>query len=234
MKRLLICLLLFCTNCFAEPIEFVVSSLAGGPDDTVTRKVVDLLEANTNLRFVVMYIPGAAHRIGYNYIMRSEKPTVTISTTEILENDVIGYVETIYTLGEFNNAIAVNAKSKFFTIQDLSNKAIVNFGHGGEGTFSQKAMQQLCASMNCLPVPFKGGSEGMLNILNNTIDAFAIANYGTLYSNNDKFRIVGYTRVKNSWLKIFGKNLSKQDTKTIRDILKNTNTKFYTDMGLTQ
>lgn len=231
MKKLLL-LLVFCTSCFAEPIEFVVGATAGGPNDTVTRNIIEQIESKSNLKFNIIYKPGAAQKIGYSYVQQSTKPTIIVSTAEIMEHAVIEQVETIYTLGEFSNAVMVNSQSNYYTTADLSKKPQVNFGHGGEGTFSYRAMQQVCKNMNCLPVPFKGGSEGMINILSNTIDTFAMSNYGSQYTTNDKFRVIGYVHVKNSWVKLFGKNLSDTEKRTIQNVLKNTDTKFYTDMGL--
>jgi len=231
MKKLLL-LLVFCTSCFAEPIEFVVGAVPGGSNDSVSRKLMEQIESKSDLKFVMVYKPGAGQKIGYSYVLQSNKPTVIVSTSEIMDVELKDNVDTIFNLGEFNNLVLVNAQSNIYTITDLAKKSQINFGHGGEGTFSYRAMQQVCKNMNCLPVPFKGGSEAMISILSNTIDAFAVSNYGAQYVTNDKFRAIGYVHVKNSWLKLFGRNLTKSDKKTIQNVLKNTDTKFYTDMGL--
>ena len=62
--------LMLASNVGAQPaIEFVVSAAPGGPNDTVTRKLVEKLEKYTSLKFVVLNKAGAAHVIGYNYVL---------------------------------------------------------------------------------------------------------------------------------------------------------------------
>lgn len=220
MKQLIFLLVLAAFNCFAEPIEVVVSAAPGGPDDVLSRKMVEHLEKETNLKFVVLNKPGAAHKIGYAYVEQTIKPTLTISTSEIENNDVIRVIDHIYTIGSFKNSVIVNAQSNIMSISDLRKKSQVNIGSGGMGTFSYKAMEELCKTMNCLHVPYKGAAEGLLDILNNTIDTFAVVNYGNSIANNDKYRVIGYVEIKNNWIRLYSKNLNEIDKKKIVYVLK--------------
>jgi len=54
MKKLFVVLALLASICHGQTIEFVVKSSPGGPDDTITRKIVEHLEKTTSLDFVVM------------------------------------------------------------------------------------------------------------------------------------------------------------------------------------
>jgi tripartite-type tricarboxylate transporter receptor subunit TctC len=221
MKKFMIMFALFFSSfAMGQNIEFIVSAAPGGPEDVVARRLVELLESKSDLKFIVLNKPGAAHQIGYNHILSSNKPTLTISTSEILKSPVSQYVEEVYTLGHFSNIVVVNAKSEFKDLNDLSKKQQVNFGSGGVDTFSHRAMQEICKSMNCVNIPFKGTSEGLLAILTNTIDTYAIVSYGSVISNNDKYREIGRIQLKNNWIKLFSKNIEDTTKEKIFKIIK--------------
>lgn len=233
---LLLSLIMLVAN--AEPIEVIVSATAGGPDDTVTRKIVDKLEKATDLQFVVVNKPGAAHTIAYNYVLNSSKPTLLMSTPEITSNEVYNYLDELYNAGYFYNILFVSKASgitNFKQLIDLSNTRELNFGNGGPGSYSYKAMQSVCdKKLRCLSIPFKGAADGMLSVMTGQIDAYAIVSYGSKqFLANDKlvpvYNIV--TAKDNSWFKLFSKNLSAKDKEAIVTVLKNQDKKFYIEMG---
>lgn len=237
MRKLLVYLtILFSSVCFAEPIEFVVTASAGGPNDTVTRKLVDHIERETNLKFVVVNRPGAAHMIGYSYVQSSSRPTLVLSTPEVLIHPVHKEVQDLYFLGNFYNVVFVAEKSAIKNLQDLRNLSTVKFGHGGVNTFSHQAMLQLCQTLNCLDVPFKSGAEGMLALLSDTIDAYAVVSYGSKqYSSNPRYRAVHRvtaTKGQQWWLRVFAKNVAPADLEKIKAALDKLNAEFYSDIGL--
>lgn len=237
MKKLLL-LLLVCSGLHAEPIEFIVSASAGGPNDTTTRKVVELLEKKTNLEFVIMNKPGAAHTIAYGHVLNTTKPTLIMSTSEIEAHEVYNHIDELYTAGHFINTLYVSEKSGMKSLNDLirlSKEREINFGHGGIGSYSYLSMNSLCKkTLRCLDVPYKSGAEGMMAVLTGTIDAFALASYGTRqYLENDKYVAIHTIRLskEKSWFKLFGKNLSEKDKQLIISTLKHTDNKFFNDMG---
>lgn len=207
-------------NVHAQTIESVVAASPGGPDDTTMRKVVSILENKTNLRFAVVNKPGAAHKIGYSYVQQTNKPTILISTSEIEDNEVINYVDQLYTLGTFKNAIVVNSQSNINSLKELYKKSQVIIGSSGQGTFSYRAMEEICKNTNCLQVQYKGASEGLFAILNNTIDTYAVTNYGINLIDNDKYKVIGHIELKNNWVRLYSKNLSDNDKKKIISTLK--------------
>lgn len=239
MKRILSMLLMsIAVMCNAEPIEFVVSASPGGPNDTVTRRVVEILEKNTNLQFVIVNKPGAAHVIGYNYVSNSNKPTLIFETPEIMDNEVITKVDEIFNAGYFYNILYVSEKSgirNFDQLQALSKRRDIIFGHGGVGSYSHNAMAIVCKrSLSCLDVPYKSGAEGMMALLTGTIDAYALASYGSRqFLDNDKYVAIYYIRAPHdkSWFKLFTKNLSKTDRAAIAAVLQSQDYKFFSDMG---
>ena len=231
--------LMLASNVGAQPaIEFVVSAAPGGPNDTVTRKLVEKLEKYTSLKFVVLNKAGAAHVIGYNYVLHSDKPTLIMSTSEIIKHDVYPTLDEVYNAGYFTNILFVSKKSGIKSIRelvDLSNTREIVFGHGGAGTYSHQAMQSMCEkTLRCLDVAYKGGSQGMLALMSGEIDAYAITTYGTkqFFENSMLVPIhnIKFSKDK-TWFKLFAKNISNSDQEIIAIALKSQHFKFYTDMG---
>ena len=226
-------------NISAQPIiEFVVSAAPGGPNDTVTRKLVEKLEKNTSLKCIVLNKAGAAHVIGYNYVFNSDKPTLIVSTPEITSHESHLKLDELYTLGYFTNTLFVSKKSGIKSIKELaelSKTREIIFGHGGYRTYSHQAMQTVCEkTLRCLDVAYKGGGQGMVALMSGEIDAFAITTYGSrqFFENNMVVPIynVGTAKEKN-WVKLFSKNVSSADKETILNVLKSQDFKFYSDMG---
>jgi len=226
-------------NISAQPIiEFVVSAAPGGPADNVTRKLVEKLEKDTSLKFAVFNKPGAAHVIGYNHVISSDKPTLIISTPEIISHEGYSKLDEVYTLGYFTNVLFVSKKSNiqnFKQLTELSKSRQIIFGHGGVGTYSHRAMQTVCEkTLKCLDVAYKGGSQGILAVMTGEIDVYALTSYGIkqFLENNMVVPIynVGTAKEKN-WVKLFSKNVSSADKETILNVLKSQDFKFYSDMG---
>lgn len=234
MKLLL--LLFFCVNLQAQPIEFIVAAAVGGPDDTITRKLISKIEEQSNLKFIIVNKPGAAHTIGYNYMNQSVQPSLMISNNNIVNNDLYKTSKPVFKLGTFSNIVFVSKASPIKDIKDLielSQKRQINFAHGGVGTASHKAMARLCEkTLNCLPVPYKGASQAMLDLLNGTVDTFAVVSYGAnAFLQNTSYKSIGKISNEDNWVILFGKNLSNKDVETMQTILNQTNNDFFTEMG---
>jgi tripartite-type tricarboxylate transporter receptor subunit TctC len=234
-KQIIICILLIINFAYAQPIEFIVSASPGGPNDTVTRKIVEVLEKNSDLQFVVFNKPGAAHTIAYTHVINSTKPTLIMSTAEIVNHDVFSYVDEVFNAGYFTNVLYVSTKSEIKDLSELARLKEVKFGHGGFGSYSHMAMKKLCdEKLKCLEVPYKSGANGMMAVMSGEIDAYALASYGSSqFMQNDKLKAIYHIRIEKdkSWFKLFTKNISSKDKDTIRNILKSQDVKFYTDMG---
>jgi tripartite-type tricarboxylate transporter receptor subunit TctC len=240
MKKLILILLsgLLSLSLCAEPIEFVVSASAGGPNDTVTRKLVEALKPHTQLQFVVSNRPGAAHTIGYSYVNNATKPVLILSTPEVAAHEVYPKLNEVYNLGYFYNNLFVSEKSgikNFKHLADISATREIAFGHGGVGTFSHSAMQQVCTSqLKCLAVPYKSGANGMLALLSGEIDAYALASYGSqqFLENNKVVPIYKIRASKDkAWFKLFAKNLSVKEVEELANGLKALDKQFYLDLG---
>lgn len=237
MRKLLSCILLFISlACNAQTIEFVVSASAGGPNDNVTRKVLDKLKEHGNITGIVVNKPGGAHTVAYSYVLNSNKPTVIIETSEVENHEVIKDLQDIHSLGNFYNTLFVSEKSGIKSIAELKRKNTVMFGHGGYGSFSYKAMQQLCTTqLSCTDIPYKSSAEGMLALATGDIDAYAIVSYGSKqFLDNPRYVAIHSIKFdKNkSWYKVFGKNLTNKEIDTIKKVLVSLPQPFYKDLGL--
>lgn len=239
IRSLCFIMISFTSICFAQQqIDVIVSASAGGPNDIVTRKTIEMLEKNTNYQFVILNKPGAAHTIAYNYMLTVTKPTLLFSTPEIVNHEVYNHLDDLYTLGYFTNDIYVSKKSGINNLKDLykvSKTREIVFGHGGVGTYSHKAMENMCKSqIKCLSIPYKSGAEGMLALMSGQIDAYAVVSYSRAqYSENDKLKFVHSIKadINDNWFKVFSKNISNEDNTNIARALKSIDSNFYKNMG---
>jgi tripartite-type tricarboxylate transporter receptor subunit TctC len=256
MKKLLASLIIslgLIAPVFSSPIEFVVKAGAGGPDDTLTRKLKDHLEKTTNLSFVVVNKPGAAHMIGYNYFHSLEKPALIIGDPNM---PLHPNVENIFHLGTFTNILYVQKESNIKNITDLINLSKtrhIKFGHGGIGTFSHAASDKLCSSIfSCIQVPYKSGASGIVDLMGGHIDAFALISYGSnQYINNEKLSTIStYSTIAHpkydiptlpshlkhleirNWIALFAKNVEKSQVEKIKKSLNELDKSVYVENGL--
>lgn len=195
----------------AQTVEFVVTASPGGPNDTLSRKIAEKLDA-AGVSTVIINKPGAAHMIGYNYILNTDKPTLFVSTDTIpmqLRYKSVAIKE----LGRFSNYVYVASNSGVASYEDLlalSKTRQINFGHGGIGTYSFQAMEQVCQKVDCLPVPYKSGADGMVAMLSGTIDTYALISYGAeAFEGNPNYKRILKVKPNNStnWVILFGRNL---------------------------
>lgn len=232
--------LLFSLNAFSlERIEVIISASPGGPNDTVTRKIVGEIEKQTNLDFVFLNRPGGERVIAYNYVNNTTKPTLIFETSEIEHHEVYKKVEEIFNVGQFHNVLLVSEKSKIKNLNELielSKKREIRFGHGSIGSFSHMASRNICEkTLQCLLVPYKSTAEGMIDLMSGTIDAYAVVSYGSKqFMDNDKYVSIHNIKLnrEKSWYKLFSKNLSNEHKQTIISVLKSIDSKFFSEMGL--
>lgn len=262
MRKILLCLL-FSFGLHAEPIEFVVTTSPGGATDNLVRKIAQEIQNNSNLKTVVINKPGASHNIGYSYIHSSNKPTVFVATDVIITNKntqsypegIVNSVEPLFFLGDFSTILFVNSNTNIKSLDDLvklTKERPIKFGHGGIGTYGYESLTNLCGILDCLPVPYKSGSNAMLDVLNGSIDVYSTVSFGAdIYMENSIYRpIMLFSNQKHpkydvpllpkqlkskeikNWVMLFGKNLSTEEKKTIINIMRNEDQKFYTNFGV--
>lgn len=257
MINLLALVLLFFSICAsATPIEFVVKAAPGGPDDVITRKIVEHIERDTNIKFAVVNKAGAAHIIGYNYFESKSTPSLIIGDSNMSIHPVINSSERIFIVGTFTNILFVKNGSGITSLEDLINLSKsreIRFGHGGVGTYSWIAAETMCQKIiRCLLVPYRSGAPGMIDVLNGTIDAYALISYGSnAFIENKMYRaIVMYSTQRHpildipilpkkykdleirNWIAIYGRNLSDDDKLLIKQELNKIDSTFFIENGL--
>jgi tripartite-type tricarboxylate transporter receptor subunit TctC len=240
MKKFLICVVFFVSvNASAQQIiEFVITAAAGGPNDLVTRAVDEEIKKHTGLRTVLVHKPGAGHTIGRNYVQRSSNPILVLSASDIQNHSVYNELNEIFTLGDFTNLLLVSKASGLKSLDQLialSKQRDIKFGHGGPGTFSYYAMETLCSAViPCLGVPYKGGAEGILALMTQDIDVYAIVSYGSeAFLQNTRIAAIHEIKMpdRKGWVRLFSKNVSEKDRYLIRAILEKQSAKFYKNLG---
>jgi tripartite-type tricarboxylate transporter receptor subunit TctC len=237
MKYLIVLFFVLFSKVNAQPIEVIVSASAGGPADTISRRISQIIENNSNNNLIVLNKSGAAHTIAYNYIMNSNKPTIILTTPEVQKHPVYQQLNTVVQLGVFSIYVFSNTKSSLKTRQDVeieSSKREITFGHSGHHTYSYIGLQEMCSKINCLPVGYKSGSEGILGVLGGHVDLYALVSYGSKsFLENKNLNLVTTLRNKNNYLTIFSKNIPEEKVNEIKNVIqKNIDKNFLKDMGL--
>jgi tripartite-type tricarboxylate transporter receptor subunit TctC len=172
----------------AKPVRIVVPYAPGGAVDVVTRKMAQKLTEQTGQTFFVENRAGGTGTIGTQQVAKAEADGYTL-----LANDTTySLLPHIFRKLPFDHAhdlvpvaayvfapmgLAVNAQSRFKTLQDLVAEAKANpnkitYGSGGAGTTPHFASEALgiAAGVKLMHVPFKGAAEATQAVLSNTID----------------------------------------------------------------
>lgn len=257
LKVFISCLLLVAStfSYASEPIEFVVKSAAGGPDDTISRQLQEHLEKTTDLTFILNYKPGAGHMIGYAHFYELTKPTILIVNGTVSDYAKSDVNDKIFDLGTFASVVYVNSNSGIKDLNGLiklSKERPVRFGHGGVGSISEIATRKLCPLMECIIVPYKSGAPAMNDLMGNHIDAFALNPYGTdHFLKNDRLTTIlllstnkhvslnipilphKLKKLENKdYVALYGRNLTSEQKAKIVNSLKTMDISFYNNNGL--
>lgn len=217
MKKLFL-LILFACNLHAQTIEFIVAGTAGVSDDLTSRILVSEIESATDLKFIIVNKPGAAHNIGYTYMKTTNKPSLMMASDAIIKNKinskegypdgVVDVINPIFFLGNFSNIMFVSAKSNIKTVDDLiqlSKEREINFGHGGVGTYSYDGLSKICGEIiRCLAVPYKAGANALIDLMSNRIDVYAyVSNNVDVHMENKGLRpIMMFSNTKHPILEV--------------------------------
>jgi tripartite-type tricarboxylate transporter receptor subunit TctC len=246
MKTLFTIILLFLTNiCYSEQIEFVISASPGGALDILSRKIEREIELNSSLNLVVISKTGASHNIGYQYIHQTKKPTLFISDISLIRNKnltgypngVVDVVEPLHYIGGFHSVLMVSSKTPIKNYNDfikLASERQIRMGHGGIGTFGHEAAEEVCKNIDCLMVPYKSSSPGMVDVASQIIDAFPFQSYGAKQLLQSDGNFIGIKEVDfKHWVMLFSKNLKDTDKTNIINILSRQDKNFYENLGVT-
>jgi len=170
-----------------KPVKLVLPFGAGGVADVTSRILADRLEKKLGQRFIVENMPGpgginAARTVvsavpdGYTLGLVTNGTAISVADFNHLPFDPVKQFEMISGLGQFNLLFAVDAKSKYKTLQDFLADAKANPGKLNLGTIVVGSTQDLGAELlksmsgaNFAIVPFKNSPEVIVAILRNDI-----------------------------------------------------------------
>ena len=172
-----------------RPIRIIVPFAAGGPSDAAGRIAAANLArqhrskrlcrgSNRRRRHCRHPAAASAPADGYTLFLSDAATFIVVPLTQKVGYDVEkGFVG----LGQIANspqALVVNARSKFKSVQDLvafarANPKKVTFGSAGIGTTTHLSIEllQQAASIAVVHVPYRGTSLSVADVLNGNIDA---------------------------------------------------------------
>jgi len=196
MKKLVTAILCALSMCaIAQPVELIVPHGAGGPADTVARRIQVFL-GERGVKVVVVNKAGASSMIGVDYFNKCSKHCLVVSGDTALtayrdqkENfprDFFKRAVPVALLGVVSNVLVARKDLGVDTLQplrslmELSRVQGLTFGTAGVGTTSHDIAEKMCAlAIRCsVLVPYKSVSFALLDLYGGRIDAYAVPTLG--------------------------------------------------------
>ncbi len=160
---------------------------AGGVADVTARIMADRLDKKFGQRFVIENMPGpgginAARAVvnavpdGYTMGFITNGTAISVAAFKKLPFDPVTQFEMISGLGRFNLLFAVDAKSKYKTLEDFIADAKASPGKLNIGTIAVGGTQNLgaelfksLADVNVVIVPYKNSPDIVVALLRNDV-----------------------------------------------------------------
>ena len=170
-----------------RPIKFIVGFGPGGANDTVARVVAEAASKQLGEPIIVENKPGAGSTLGADFVAKSAPDGYTffVSAGGIVTNPMIkpsmpykeGDLVPVGLLAISPSIIVVSADSKINNMKDLLAVAKepkgLNFSTAGTGSTPHfvAEMLKVKAGGKYEIIPYKSGSEGMVAVISNQVDA---------------------------------------------------------------
>lgn len=172
----------------SRPVRVVVPYGPGGAVDVATRKMAQMLSAQTGQSFIVEIKPGATGTIGVSQVARAAPDGYTLvandTTYSLLPHifkqlpfDPAKDLQPVSAFVFAPMALAVSSDSPYRKLDDLIAQArakpdIITYGSGGPGTTPHFAAEGLALATHVkfMHVPFKGAAEATQAVLGKVID----------------------------------------------------------------
>jgi len=169
-------------------VRIVVPYGPGGAVDVATRKMAQLLSAQTGQSFIVENKPGATGTIGVNQVARATPDGYTLVANDttysllphIFKKLPFDPTQDLQPVAAFifaPMALVVSGDSPHQTVNDLVNAAkakpdMITYGSGGAGTTPHFAAEGLALATGAkfMHVPFKGAAEATQAVMGKVID----------------------------------------------------------------
>jgi tripartite-type tricarboxylate transporter receptor subunit TctC len=173
-----------------RPIKMILPASAGGNSGILGRILAEKVKVIIGQPVIFDHRAGAAGRIaaeaaskaapdGYTFFMTSSAPHgVVPAMTKKLSYDPVKSFAPVAMLATTPNVLYVRSQSRFKNMQDLVEAAKrepgkLNFGAAGFGTTMHLSaiLLALKAKIEITHVPYKGGSEVLVGVLSENVDA---------------------------------------------------------------
>lgn len=167
-----------------RPITWIVPFAAGGPMDVVSRPVAKQMSEELGVPIVVENKSGAGGTLGIAAISRSKPDGYTIGIASIGTQAIAPHINKsvsydpnasftpVGLLGKYVNVLIVNSKSKFDSVQSLSNNASnkpndLAFGSAGNGSSNHLSgeLLKLLTGSPYMHVPYRGSAPALTDLL---------------------------------------------------------------------
>ena len=171
----------------SHAIKFVVGFGPGGANDTVARVVAEAASKQLGQPIIVENKPGAGSTLGADFVAKSvpDGYTFFVSAGGIVTNPMIkasmpykeGDLVPVAMLAISPSIIVVSADSKINSLKDLLALAKepkgLNFSTAGTGSTPHfvAEMLKVKGGGKYEIIPYKSGSEGMVAVISNQVDA---------------------------------------------------------------
>ena len=171
----------------SHPIKFIVGFGPGGANDLVARVVAEAASKQLGQPIVVENKPGAGSVLGADFVAKSPADGYTffVSAGGIVTNPMIktsmpykdGDLVPVGMLAISPSIIVVSADSKVNNLKDLlvlaNESKGLNFSTAGTGSTPHfvAEMLKVKAGGKYEIIPYKSGSEGMVAVISNQVDA---------------------------------------------------------------
>jgi tripartite-type tricarboxylate transporter receptor subunit TctC len=170
-----------------KPIKIVLPFGAGGVADVTSRIMADRLGKKFGQGVVIENMPGpgginAARAVtgappdGYTMGLVTNGTAISVAAFNKLPFDPVTQFDLVSLLGEFNLLLAVDAKSKYKTLDDFIKDAKANPGKLNVGTIAVGGTQNLggelfksMANLNVQIVPYKNSGDIIVALLRNDV-----------------------------------------------------------------
>jgi tripartite-type tricarboxylate transporter receptor subunit TctC len=169
-------------------ITLIVTTSAGGPNDTVARIVAGELAETLKTPVIVENVAGsggniAAHRVavaapdGYTLLLMSTSLTINPSLYESVQFDPVTSFRPIGLIGTSPQVLVVRPGSPFHNVGDIvayakAHPGKLTYASGGNGTTSHLGMElfKSMAGIDILHVPYRGMAPALMDVSSSIAD----------------------------------------------------------------
>lgn len=173
-----------------RPMRLIGIATPGSPSDVIGRAAAEVMARQLGVNIVVENRPGAGGTIAAGAAVRSEPDGHSLLLTASAQSGMpwlynnLGYdpirdFAGVATLAELPNLLVVPPQRGWASIKDLiavaKNKPrALNFGSGGVGSGTHMSSEKLmlAAGVTATHVPYKGTSEGLIEVMAGRLDWF--------------------------------------------------------------